>query len=127
MLVVPDSLPPETDRYPDCPPDVRAALDGVMDPCLAAAGHALSVLDLGLITRIRDEEGVIEIGITFTEVGCQFTHRVMVSIEDRVRALGRHHDVRIVPDWKPGWTEARMGERARSALANGRLRFSVRT
>lgn len=125
--LVPEPTAPEAGRYEDCAPDVRAALHEVMDPCLVAAGHPMSILDLGLITRVREDAGTIEIGITFTEVGCQFTHRVMTSIEDRIRALGRHHDVRVVPDWRPGWTELRMGDRARAALANGRLRFSVRT
>ena len=108
-------------RCVECAPDVWAALQGVMDPCLAASGHPMSVLDLGLISGVTEDGETIEVRITFTEVGCQFTHRVISSIEDRLLGLDRFRHVRVVPEWRPGWTEARMTEQARAALAQGRL------
>ena len=113
-------------RAVDCSPDVWAALQGVLDPCLAASGHSMSVLDLGLVSGITEEGETIELRITFTEVGCQFTHRVISSIEDRLLALDRFRHVRVVPEWRPGWTEERMTEAARAALAQGRLHMVKR-
>lgn len=106
--------------------DVRAALDGVLDPCLLAAGHRMSVLGLGLISRVAESVEGIEIGITFTEVGCQFTHRVIASIEDRVAAIGRFDEVRVLPDWSVPWTPERMQAGARTALEEGRVRLASR-
>lgn len=110
----------------ECAPDVWAALQGVMDPCLAASGHPMSILDLGLVSGVTEEGETIELRITFTEVGCQFTHRVISSIEDRLLALDRFRHVRVVPEWRPGWTEERMTEQARAALAQGRLHMRKR-
>ena len=106
--------------------DVEAALDEVFDPCLLAAGHRMSVLALGLISRVQESTSGIEVGITFTEVGCQFTHRVMLSIEERLRSLGRFDEVRIVPDWSSAWTPERMRADARQALDEGRVRLAGR-
>ena len=113
-------------RAVGCSPDVWVALQAVMDPCLAASGHPMSVLDLGLISGVTEDGQTIEVRITFTEVGCQFTHRVISSIEDRLLALDRFRHVRVVPEWRPGWTEERMTEHARSALAQGRLHMVKR-
>lgn len=106
------------------PADVWAALSEVRDPCLLAAGHDLSIVDLGLVARVTEAGGALEIGITFTEVGCQFTHRVIAAIEERIERLGRHSSVRVVPEWRPAWTEERMNGRARAALGEGRLRLA---
>ena len=45
------------------------ALADIRDPCMSAAGLDLSVVDLGLITRVDVSDNLIEIGITFTSVG----------------------------------------------------------
>jgi metal-sulfur cluster biosynthetic enzyme len=113
-------------RAVDCSPDVWTALQGVIDPCLAASGHCMSVLDLGLISGVTEDGETIEVRITFTEVGCQFTHRVISSIEDRLLALDRFRHVRVLPEWRPGWTEERMTDQARAALAQGRLHMVKR-
>ena len=106
--------------------DVENALDEVFDPCLLAAGHRMSVLALGLISRVEETATGIEVSITFTEVGCQFTHRVILSIEERLRSLGRFDEVRIVPEWSVAWTPERMKSGARQALDEGRVRLAGR-
>lgn len=106
--------------------DVREALDDVLDPCLLAAGHQMSVLGLGLISRVEEQAGDIEVAITFTEVGCQFTHRVIASIEDRLERLGRFNQVRVRPDWSVPWTPGRMEPGPREALEAGRVRLAGR-
>jgi metal-sulfur cluster biosynthetic enzyme len=106
--------------------DVWRALDEVIDPCLAAAGHRISVVDLGLISRVDAMPGAVEIGITFTEVGCPFTHRVIDQIESRVLGLRRFETVRVVPEWRPAWTPERMNDRARAALSESRTSLRLR-
>lgn len=100
---------------------VWRALHEVLDPCLAAGGHRVSVVDLGLITRVEAGASTLEIGITFTEVGCPFTHRVIDRIECELRKLEQFETIRVVPEWLPGWTPQRMNATARRALGDGRL------
>ncbi len=33
--------------------EVLRALDEILDPCLVAAGHRISIVDMGLITRVE--------------------------------------------------------------------------
>lgn len=102
------------------PDAVWAALERVVDPCLAAAGHRISVVGLGLITRVDELGDQLEIGITFTEVGCPFTHRVIDRIEQEMATLGGYAGVRVVPEWRPGWTPERLAPEARAALGDSR-------
>ena len=105
---------------------VEKALDSVMDPCMAAGGRAVSIVDLGLITRMQVEGDTVSVGITFTEVGCPFTHRVIDVMERNLRALDRFTEIHITPEWRPGWTPERMNERARKAVQDGQSALRLR-
>jgi metal-sulfur cluster biosynthetic enzyme len=103
--------------------EVLRALDEILDPCLVAAGHRISIVDMGLITRVEITGEAIEVGVTFTEVGCQFTHRVIHRIETQIQALERFKKIRVVPEWLPGWSPDRMNESARTALSESQDRL----
>ncbi len=113
-------------REPCAVEAVWEALGTVMDPCCAAGGHRISIVDLGLISRVDVIADTVEIGITFTEVGCPFTHRVIDRIESSVLALDCFRAVQVVPEWKPAWTPERMNEHARSALGESRGALRLR-
>lgn len=93
------------------------ALENVADPCLAAAGHTLSIVDMGLIYDIRTTDAEIQIDMTFTEPGCQFTHRVLLDAYAALDTLAEGRAVSVTPVWDPVWTEARLSARARETLA----------
>ncbi|MEQ8166412.1 MAG: metal-sulfur cluster assembly factor [Alphaproteobacteria bacterium] len=92
-------------------------LGGVADPCMAAVGLDLSVVDLGLIYDVDLDDGHVSVTMTFTEIGCQFTHVVVSGSYDAIEALPGVASVKVVPCWEPLWTEARLTEKAASALA----------
>jgi metal-sulfur cluster biosynthetic enzyme len=100
---------------------VYEALDRVEDPCMKAAGLDLSILDLGLVYGVEVQEGGrVRIDLTLTELGCIFTHRVFGGVYDAVEALPGAKKVEVTPRWTPVWTEERLNQKARSALADSR-------
>jgi ring-1,2-phenylacetyl-CoA epoxidase subunit PaaD len=96
-----------------------AALATVKDPCLVAAGFALSIVDLGLVRGLAIEDGRINVKMTFTEPGCQFTHRVIVDVEAALEAAG-FGSVSIQPVWDPIWTEEALSPEARREFTTAR-------
>lgn len=108
------------------PAQVRAALQRVLDPCMVAAGHDdLSVVDLGLVRDVTVDGAKVTVTITFTEPGCQFTHRVVDDIYRHVQAVPGVAHVEVVPQWLPLWTQDDLGERARAAFAASRARAAA--
>jgi metal-sulfur cluster biosynthetic enzyme len=86
-----------------------------------AAGHDLSILDLGLVYDVEvQEDGRIRIDMTLTELGCIFTHRVFGEVYDAVEALPEAKEVEVVPRWSPVWTPERLNQKARRALEGSR-------
>jgi len=105
---------------------VRAALATVKDPCMVAGGMDLSIIDLGLISALGVEDGRVDIRITFTEVGCQFTHRVIESVYVAVQAIPGVTDVNVTPAWDKAWTPEWMTPAGQNAFAAAKSRFAAR-
>lgn len=100
--------------------DVYEALEAVKDPCMGAAGLDLSIVDLGLVYGVDIEGGAVNVEMTFTEIGCVFTHVIGTGVYDAVEALPGVESVRLTPRWLPIWTEDRLNERASRALSGNR-------
>lgn len=100
---------------------------------MASAGLDLSILDLGLVYDVRlapersgPPSGVtVEIDLTFTELGCSFTHHVMTRVTDAVEALDGVAEARVRPVWRPGWSRDRMSPAARAQLGDASARLSL--
>ncbi|MET0233352.1 MAG: iron-sulfur cluster assembly protein [Kibdelosporangium sp.] len=103
--------------------EVVAALGQVPDPCASAAGLDLSIMDIGLVYDVTVAADGIDITITFTELGCQFTHRVVTDVIDAVRALDWTGELRVRPCWSPPWSPDRLSARAAEALASTRRAY----
>ncbi len=52
--------------------------------------------------------------------GCIFTHRIFGDVYAAVEARPGVKEVEVVPCWTPVWTEERLNQKARSALADSR-------
>lgn len=102
---------------------VADALASVEDPCMASAGLDLSILDLGLVQNVRMDGSHVRVELTFTELGCSFTHHLATRVQDALEALEGVDEVEVRPVWTPHWTRARLSPRARRALraSTGRL------
>ena len=100
--------------------DIYEALDTVKDPCMGAAGLDLSIVDLGLVYGVEVAGGVVNVEITFTEIGCIFTHVISSEVYDAVGALDGVESVELTPRWLPIWTEDRLNEKASKAISGNR-------
>ena len=99
---------------------VYEALDTVKDPCMGAAGLNLSIVDLGLVYGVEVDGGAVKVQMTFTEIGCVFTHVIGSGVYDAVAALPGVESVELTPCWLPLWTEDRVNAKASEALSANR-------
>jgi metal-sulfur cluster biosynthetic enzyme len=93
---------PSTDT--SCPA-LWDALRDVMDPEIP-----ISVVDMGLIVDLKEQDGIVSIKLTFTAMGCPAMDFIMDDIRERLmKEPGvRRVDIEIV--WDPVWTKARLSE-----------------
>ena len=81
------------------------ALRDVMDPELP-----ISVVDMGLIVDLTQHDGIVDIKLTFTAMGCPAMDFIMDDIRDRLLQEPGVRAVNIEIVWDPVWTKARLSE-----------------
>jgi len=86
-------------------PALWDALRDVEDPELP-----ISVVDMGLIVDLREEDGVVDIKLTFTAMGCPAMDFIMDDIRERLLREPGVREVNIEIVWDPVWTKARLSE-----------------
>jgi len=86
-------------------PALWDALRDVMDPEIP-----VSVVDMGLIVHLSQHDGVVDIKLTFTAMGCPAMDFIMDDIRDRLLQEPGVQVVRIEIVWEPVWTKARLSE-----------------
>ena len=117
----------QPDRLDALLADIWNALNTVCDPCHRLSGHALSILDLGLVNRVTPMGEEVEIGLTLTEVSCTFGHRIIQDIEAIAADFPEFARFRVVIEPFPLWTPARLSERAREHYRRTRALYGPRT
>ena len=88
-----------------------AALAEVQDPEMP-----VNLVDLGVIYGITEREGVVEVDITFTAMGCPASEFILEDVRERLMREAGVRDVHVNIVWDPPWTVARMTEAGRDAL-----------
>ena len=78
-----------------------AALAEVQDPEMP-----VNLVDLGVIYAINEGDGIVEVDLTFTAMGCPASDFIL----DDVR------EVHINVVWSPPWTTSRMTQAGRDTL-----------
>ena len=86
-------------------PALWDALRDVTDPELP-----ISVVDMGLIVALAKHDGIVEIKLTFTAMGCPAMEFIMDDIRARLLQEPSVREVRIDIVWDPVWTKARLTE-----------------
>ena len=90
---------------------IWAALREVEDPEIP-----VSLVDMGLIVSVGYAEGVAQLTITYTAMGCP----AMDMIQDDIRARLLREDgidrVDIDVTWAPAWSRKRLSGQARAAM-----------
>jgi metal-sulfur cluster biosynthetic enzyme len=86
-------------------PALWDALRDVMDPELP-----VSVVDMGLIVDLREEDGRVELALTFTAMGCPAMEFIIDDIRARLLREPGVREVHIEVVWDPVWTRDRLSE-----------------
>ena len=87
------------------------ALTEVQDPEMP-----VNLVDLGVIYAINEQDGVVEVDLTFTAMGCPASEFILEDVRERLLREAGVDEVRIKVVWDPPWTVARMTEVGRDAL-----------
>jgi metal-sulfur cluster biosynthetic enzyme len=88
-----------------------SALQDVEDP-----EFPISVVGMGLIVRLAYEDGVVDIKLTFTAMGCPAMDFIQDDIRDRLMQEPEVEQVRIEVVWDPVWTRKLIREEARETM-----------
>lgn len=87
------------------------ALTEVQDPEMP-----VNLVDLGVIYGITEQDGTVEIDLTFTAMGCPASDFILEDVRERLLSEPGVSDVKINIVWDPPWTAARMTQDGRDAL-----------
>ena len=93
------------------PEALREALKDVEDPEMP-----VNIVDLGLVYDVRLSDGVAEVDLTFTAMGCPATEFILEDVRDRLLREPGVEEVRVNIVWSPPWTSARLTADGRDAL-----------
>jgi Predicted metal-sulfur cluster biosynthetic enzyme len=88
-----------------------AALAEVQDPEMP-----INLVDLGVIYRVAEQDGLVEVDLTFTAMGCPASDFILEDVRERLLREDGVREVRINVVWNPPWTTARVTEAGRDAL-----------
>ena len=88
-----------------------AALAEVQDPEMP-----VNLVDLGVIYGIDERDGVVEVDLTFTAMGCPASDFILEDVRERLLREEGVREVRVKVVWDPPWTTARMTQAGRDAL-----------
>ena len=87
------------------------ALQDVEDPEIP-----VSVVNLGLIVSLSWAEGVVDLQLTFTAMGCPAMDFIQDDIRERLLREPDVDEVRIEIVWDPVWTRAMIRDEARETM-----------
>jgi metal-sulfur cluster biosynthetic enzyme len=87
------------------------ALCEVEDPELP-----ISVVGLGLIVSLAHRDGVVDVELTYTSMGCPAMEFIQDDIRERLLTEPEVAEVRIEVVWDPVWTRSRIREDARARM-----------
>lgn len=87
------------------------ALKEVMDP-----EFPVSVVDMGLIYGITENEGTIDVTMTYTAASCACMEWIEGDIKKRLLEEAGVTEVNIQVVWDPPWTVERLSQEAREKM-----------
>jgi metal-sulfur cluster biosynthetic enzyme len=101
-------------------------LDRIVDPCSAAKGTDLSVVELGLIESIEIDDGDVTVRMRLTSPGCKMIPYFHQEIDERVGTLPGVTSVKLETDSGFEWAPDMMTEEARRAREQRRAELEER-
>jgi len=92
---------------------VREACREVVDPCSAATGSTLDIVEMGLVKSIDVTDGHVSIAMRITTPACHMVPYFVEEVESRVSKLPDVESVALETDSGFEWTEDMMSDDAR--------------
>ena len=90
---------------------VWRALATITDPEMP-----VSLVDMGMIYRVAVADGVAEIDLTFTSIGCPAMDMILEDVGEAVAVIPGIDRVEIEVVWSPPWTKDRLTQKGRTLL-----------
>ena len=87
------------------------ALAEIQDPEMP-----INLVDLGIIYAIAEKDGVVDIDLTFTAMGCPGSDFIIEDVRERLLREPGVREVNVNVVWDPPWTVARITQAGRDAL-----------
>ena len=88
-----------------------AALAEIQDPEMP-----INLVDLGLIYRVNESDGRVDVDLTFTAMGCPASEFILEDVRERLLREPGVTDVQINIVWSPPWTSSRLTQEGRDLL-----------
>ncbi|MDQ6637340.1 MAG: metal-sulfur cluster assembly factor [Candidatus Dormibacteraeota bacterium] len=76
----------------------------------------VNIVDLGLVYGLKQADGLVEVDLTFTAMGCPAADMIVDDIRERLLRAPGVRQVSIHVVWDPPWTSARLSQAGRDAL-----------
>ena len=92
---------------------VREQLDEIVDPCSAATGSNLDIVEMGLVDTIEIDDGHVDVRMRLTAPTCHMVPYFVREVEDLVGDLSGVDSVELETDYGLEWTEEMMSDEAR--------------
>jgi metal-sulfur cluster biosynthetic enzyme len=92
---------------------VRDALRGIVDPCSAANGSNLDIVEMGMLKSVEVSDGDVRVEMRLTTPACHMVPYFIEEIEERVGALSGVESVEVETDDGMEWREEMMSEEAK--------------
>lgn len=93
---------------------VRDALREIVDPCAAATGSGLNVVEMGLLKDLAIDGGHVAVELRLTTPMCHMVPYFGEEVRERVGALEGVESVGFETDDGVEWSEAMMSEAAQA-------------
>ena len=76
----------------------------------------ISVVGMGLIVSLKFADGIVDIELTFTAMGCPAMEFIQDDFRERLLQEPEVDEVRIEIVWDPVWTRSRIREESRATM-----------
>jgi metal-sulfur cluster biosynthetic enzyme len=105
---------------------VRDRLRAVIDPCSAAVGTDLDVVEMGMVDGLTIDGGEVSVRLSLTTPGCMMVEFFQREVEAQVGALDGVESVELETDAGFTWTRSMMSDAAREKRAGRRRDLAER-
>lgn len=91
--------------------EIKKRLETVIDPELG-----ISIMELGLVYEIKENQGLVDIKMTLTSLGCPLFSVLEEDIQNKISQIQGVKEVKIELTFDPPWSKEKMTEKGKALL-----------